>query len=163
VSAPLFHVKRGHPSPEELAAVTTVLTALTRAAAAGSSRARAGPPRWGDPAAAHRRPFPPPGPGVWVATGRLGTAGGLWTAAGPMPQGPLRSPSGGPSAGAWGSRVPWGPERRELGFLGAPHGGHGGQGLDPTGTEREGAGSRASPGPGPRPNPAANGTVSPDA
>jgi Acyl-CoA carboxylase epsilon subunit len=66
VTAPLFHVKRGHPTPEELAALTTVLAARARAAAAAGSRRRdAGPPAWGSPAAAHRRPLPAPGPGAW--------------------------------------------------------------------------------------------------
>jgi acyl-CoA carboxylase epsilon subunit len=65
VTAPLFHVKRGSPTPAELAALTTVLAAKARAAVAGSRRRSAGPPAWGSPAAAHRRSLPPPGPGAW--------------------------------------------------------------------------------------------------
>jgi Acyl-CoA carboxylase epsilon subunit len=62
---PLFHVKRGHPTAEELAALTTVLAARVRSAAAARGRRADGPPPWGAPAAAHRRPLPAPGPGVW--------------------------------------------------------------------------------------------------
>jgi Acyl-CoA carboxylase epsilon subunit len=83
VSAPLFHVKRGHPTPQELAALTAVLAAKARAAEAASSRRRAaGPPPWGSPAAAHRQPLPAPGPGAWkravrAGVGWLGAAGDL--------------------------------------------------------------------------------------
>jgi Acyl-CoA carboxylase epsilon subunit len=65
MSHPLFHVKRGHPTPEELAALTTVLAARVRAATAARSRHHAGPPAWAAPAAAHRHPLPAPGPGSW--------------------------------------------------------------------------------------------------
>jgi Acyl-CoA carboxylase epsilon subunit len=64
VSAPLFHVRRGHPTREELAALAAVLGAKARAAAARSRRPST-PPRWGAPSAAHRRPLPTPGPGAW--------------------------------------------------------------------------------------------------
>jgi hypothetical protein len=76
VSEPLFHVKPGHPTPEELAALTAVLAAKLRAATAARSRHHpAGPSPWGDPAAAHRRPLPAPGPGAWKrAVGDTGTA-----------------------------------------------------------------------------------------
>jgi hypothetical protein len=81
--APLFHVKRGDPTPEELAALTAVLAAEARAAtAARSARRAAGPPPWGSPAAAHRQPLPAPGPGAWkrAVRGQMGrAAGGLWT------------------------------------------------------------------------------------
>jgi hypothetical protein len=62
---PLFQVKRGHPTAEELAALTAALAAKVRSAAAIRWRPAAGPPPWGAPAAAHRRPLPAPGPGVW--------------------------------------------------------------------------------------------------
>jgi Acyl-CoA carboxylase epsilon subunit len=65
VSRPLFHVRRGRPTREELAALTAVLAARARSAAAAGSRRAAGPPPWGAPAAAHRRPLPAPGPGEW--------------------------------------------------------------------------------------------------
>jgi hypothetical protein len=65
MSDPLFHVERGHPTPEELAALTTVLAARARAATTARSRRHAGPPAWGAPAAAHRHPLPAPGPGSW--------------------------------------------------------------------------------------------------
>jgi acyl-CoA carboxylase epsilon subunit len=63
MTAPLFHVRRGAPTAEELAALTAVLAAKANRAAA--SRRHAGPPAWGVPGAAHRRPLPPPGPGAW--------------------------------------------------------------------------------------------------
>ena len=77
---PMFHVKRGRPTPEELAALTAVLAALTAvlaakalaSAAAGSRRRAAGPPPWGSPTAAHRQPLPAPGPGAWKRAGRDG-------------------------------------------------------------------------------------------
>jgi hypothetical protein len=77
VSEPLFHVKRGHPTPEELAALTAVLAAKLRAASAARSRRHsAGPPPWGAPAAAHRRPLPAPGPGAWKRAAWVGVVGG---------------------------------------------------------------------------------------
>jgi Acyl-CoA carboxylase epsilon subunit len=98
VTGPLFHVKRGDPTPEELAALTAVLAAKARAAAAARSRRHAGPPPWGDPATAHRRPLPAPGPGAWKR--------GLWTAAGTPFRGSATLPVGAPSTGWWGFRVP---------------------------------------------------------
>ena len=77
MSEPLFHVKRGHPTPEELAALTAVLAAKLRAATAARSRRHsAGPPPWGAPAAAHRRPLPAPGPGAWKRAAWVGAVGG---------------------------------------------------------------------------------------
>jgi hypothetical protein len=96
VTGPLFHVQRGHPTPEELAALTAVLAAKAQASAAARRR-HAAPPPWGDPAAAHRRPLPPPGHVTWR---------GLWTAAGAPFAARLRSPSGGPGDGGWGSSTP---------------------------------------------------------
>ncbi len=63
----VLRVVRGQPTPEELAAVTAVVTAVA------SSGVRAAPPptvrrgRWNDPAVRHRRPWLP-GPGAWRAT-----------------------------------------------------------------------------------------------
>jgi Acyl-CoA carboxylase epsilon subunit len=105
VTESLFHLQRGHPTPEELAALTAVLAARARASAAARGR-HAAPPPWGDPAAAHRRPLPAPGPGAWKrattedATGRGWVGGGqagegLWTAAGTPLAARLRPPSGG--------------------------------------------------------------------
>jgi Acyl-CoA carboxylase epsilon subunit len=83
VSEPLFHVKRGHPTPEELAALTAVLAAKLRAATAARSRRHsAGPPPWGAPAAAHRRPLPAPGPGAWKRAAWGGAVGGAGAAGG---------------------------------------------------------------------------------
>jgi acyl-CoA carboxylase epsilon subunit len=114
----MFHVKRGDPTPEELAALAAVLAVKARAATAARSRRRsAGPPPWGSPAAAHRQPLPAPGPGVWKRAvrggvgwagggevGRLG--GGLWTAPRPSRLGPLGSPTRGLGSAGWGSRAP---------------------------------------------------------
>jgi Acyl-CoA carboxylase epsilon subunit len=97
VSAPLFHVQRGHPNPEELAALTAVLAAKARAAAARSRRPSA-PPRWGAPSAAHRRPLPPPGPGAWKR--------GLWTTGADCSAVGLPSRFGGPGISGWGSGAP---------------------------------------------------------
>jgi hypothetical protein len=98
VSEPLFQVARGDPTPEELAALTTVLAAKARAAAAARSRRRpAGPPPWGAPAAHHRRALPAPGTGAWR---------GLWTAAGTRFPPSATLPVGGPRTVGWGSGVP---------------------------------------------------------
>ncbi|HET9560231.1 MAG TPA: acyl-CoA carboxylase epsilon subunit [Actinomycetota bacterium] len=87
MSAPMFHVKRGDPSPEELAALTAVLAIKAGSAAAARTRHRqTGPPPWGAPTAAHRLPLPPPGPGAWKR--------GLWTATDPRPAVRPRSPTG---------------------------------------------------------------------
>ncbi|MEO6500578.1 MAG: acyl-CoA carboxylase subunit epsilon [Jatrophihabitantaceae bacterium] len=63
---PLFHVTSGQPTPDELAAVTVLLLAISR------SRTSTAPPAqqvggWADPALRLRRP-PPPGPGAWRAS-----------------------------------------------------------------------------------------------
>jgi hypothetical protein len=58
-----FHVVRGEPSDEELAALTVVLAAV----AAPAPAAPEAPPvrsRWSDPAARFRTPLHP-GPGAW--------------------------------------------------------------------------------------------------
>jgi Acyl-CoA carboxylase epsilon subunit len=119
VSGPLFHVKRGDPTPEELAALTAVLAAKARAATAARSRRRsAGPPPWGSPAAAHRRPLPAPGPGAWKRAARVGMGhagwvgvghggGGLWTTEDPPSAAGLPSRIGGPGSRGSGSGVPW--------------------------------------------------------
>ncbi len=67
---PLFSVISGHPSAEELAALTAIvavkLAARQRAAAAQASAAAASPARsaWLDRAALTRAPLRP-GPGAW--------------------------------------------------------------------------------------------------
>ena len=64
----LLRIVRGEPTPEELAA----LTALVTAAAAGGRGAPAAAPRrgrWSDPAHRHVR-LPAPGPGAWAASYR---------------------------------------------------------------------------------------------
>jgi hypothetical protein len=124
---PMFHVKRGRPTPEELAALTAVLAAKALAsAAAGSRRRAAGPPPWGSPTAAHRQPLPAPGPGAWKRAGRGGdwagggevsrvnwarggavsrVGGGLWTTEDPTSAAGLPSRIGGPGSRGSGSRV----------------------------------------------------------
>lgn len=66
MSRPVLRIVKGDPSPEELAA----LTALVSAAGpdAGDTAETAPPPRgrWNDPARSHRRPLRP-GPGGWRA------------------------------------------------------------------------------------------------
>jgi hypothetical protein len=63
--APLLRVVRGEPSDEELAALVSVVAALTARPAA-----LAGPPRspW-RARARHTRPAIGPGPGEWRASG----------------------------------------------------------------------------------------------
>jgi len=63
---PTLQVVRGDATPEEIAALVTVLAA--RAAAAPRQTPTAGR-GWADRAAALRRP-PHPGPGVWRASAR---------------------------------------------------------------------------------------------
>jgi hypothetical protein len=63
---PLLRVVKGEPSPEELAALTVVLAALSRR----RPRRRPTPVgAWGSPAARLRAPLRP-GPGGWAASGR---------------------------------------------------------------------------------------------
>jgi hypothetical protein len=60
---PFLQVVSGDPTPAELAAVTVLLTALTRAGGADQQRpAPAG--GWTDLSLRIRR-LPPPGPGAW--------------------------------------------------------------------------------------------------
>lgn len=58
-----FRIVSGHPSPEEIAAVTVVLCALAQADSTppGPARPVGG---WADPSARLRRPVHP-GPGAW--------------------------------------------------------------------------------------------------
>ncbi|MEX5721558.1 acyl-CoA carboxylase subunit epsilon [Geodermatophilus maliterrae] len=63
---PLLRVVRGGPSPEELAALTVVVAALSQR----RPRRRPVPVgAWASFADAHRRPLQP-GPGGWRASGR---------------------------------------------------------------------------------------------
>ncbi|PZS18465.1 MAG: hypothetical protein DLM57_06305 [Pseudonocardiales bacterium] len=66
---PALRIVRGAPTPEELAAVTALVTAVSSGAGAAASDARPGPRegRWNDPGASHRRPWRP-GPGAWRAS-----------------------------------------------------------------------------------------------
>jgi hypothetical protein len=66
-AAPLLRVVRGNPTDEELAALTVVVAALSRA-----RRPRPVTPvgAWASPADRHRRPLRP-GPGGWRASGRF--------------------------------------------------------------------------------------------
>ena len=58
---PLLRIVRGDPTPEELAAVTVVLTALSRRTPEPVSPAAGG---WSDLSLRIRR-IPAPGPGAW--------------------------------------------------------------------------------------------------
>jgi hypothetical protein len=63
---PLLRVVRGEPTPDELAALTVVVAALSQ------GRPRRPPATvgaWASPAGLMRRPLPV-GPGGWVAAGR---------------------------------------------------------------------------------------------
>ncbi len=68
---PLFSVVSGHPSPEELAALTAVVAAKLAARQRAASPAPAGPARsaWLDRAALTRAPLRP-GPGAWRRSAR---------------------------------------------------------------------------------------------
>jgi len=59
---PFLQVVSGHPTPAELAAVTVLLTALTRAGGGSEQPARTG--GWSNLSLRIRR-MPPPGPGAW--------------------------------------------------------------------------------------------------
>ena len=65
-AAPAIRIVSGHPTPEELTAVTVLLLAI-----AGSQASGAQPVQqvggWADPALRLRRPLPP-GPGAWRAS-----------------------------------------------------------------------------------------------
>jgi hypothetical protein len=71
---PTFHVVRGAPTDEELAAIVGVLwsrrqaalAALAAAAVGGSARQR--PSRWRASAAPRAGRLPAPGPGAWAHT-----------------------------------------------------------------------------------------------
>jgi hypothetical protein len=62
---PVLRVVRGNPTPEELAALVTVLSVAT---AAGQRPPPAERSRWADPAARLRRPLQP-GPDAWSRSG----------------------------------------------------------------------------------------------
>jgi Acyl-CoA carboxylase epsilon subunit len=69
---PELRIVRGDPSPDELAALTAVITtalaAAGRADHAADTAAAAVHSRWNDPAHTLRRPWPV-GPGGWRAAG----------------------------------------------------------------------------------------------
>ena len=109
VTAPLFHVKRGDPTPEELAALTAVLA--IKAGAAAAARSRPATP-------AHRpgAPRPPPTGDRCLLPGLAPGIGGCGQPRAPVPRvgypagpGPIRWRVGFPRArerrgGAWGRR-----------------------------------------------------------
>jgi acyl-CoA carboxylase epsilon subunit len=64
----VLRVVRGHPTPEELAALVTVLAART---SSGSEPAPAPVSRWADPRRVLRGPVPPP-LGSWRTSGLPG-------------------------------------------------------------------------------------------
>jgi hypothetical protein len=68
-SQPLLRIIAGNPSPEEVAAVTVVLTAITGGGGDGPAQPKASIGGWADPAAGLRRPLRS-GPGGWRASAR---------------------------------------------------------------------------------------------
>ncbi len=63
---PLLRITSGHPTPDEVAAVTAVLLAVARSRTPGTEPVHpAG--GWADPALRLRRPLPA-GPGAWRAS-----------------------------------------------------------------------------------------------
>jgi hypothetical protein len=66
---PEFQITSGHPTADELAAVTALLLAIGRCRGAGGQQAQPSQPvgGWADPARRLRRPLPP-GPGAWRAS-----------------------------------------------------------------------------------------------
>lgn len=62
---PALRVVSGSPTPEELAALTAVVTAAAGDTAEPVERVRRG--GWNDPSAQHRRPLIP-GPNAWRAS-----------------------------------------------------------------------------------------------
>jgi hypothetical protein len=65
---PTLRVIRGDATPEEVAAIVTVVMARSAARPAAEAPAQRTAPRWVDRAAAMRQP-PAPGPGAWRASG----------------------------------------------------------------------------------------------
>jgi hypothetical protein len=63
---PVFQISSGHPTPDELAAVTAVLLAIARSRTSGAQPVHP-VGGWADPALRLRRPLPP-GPGAWRAS-----------------------------------------------------------------------------------------------
>jgi hypothetical protein len=66
VPRPTLRVVSGSPTPEELAALTAVMAAAAAAPDDRAAPVRDRRGRWGDPAAAHRRPLLH-GPNGWRA------------------------------------------------------------------------------------------------
>jgi len=66
---PLLRVVKGNPSPEELAALVTVFSAMAGAAAEAASRQKKPRPEWSARQRAVRRPLRH-GPGAWRASAR---------------------------------------------------------------------------------------------
>ncbi|MGA4543308.1 acyl-CoA carboxylase subunit epsilon [Uniformispora flossi] len=62
----MIKIVRGEPTPEELAAIVTVIAA--KSAGGGAAEAFAPPSQWNAPARLVRTPLRP-GPGAWQASG----------------------------------------------------------------------------------------------
>jgi hypothetical protein len=62
---PFLQVVKGNPTPEELAAVVTLIAAISGSQAPSTARPRSS---WADPARGVRHPLPH-GPGAWRASG----------------------------------------------------------------------------------------------
>ena len=65
---PLLRVVSGNPTPEELAALVTVIAAASSTDAGVDDESDSN--GWGSPAAMHRAPMPAPGPDAWRPLGR---------------------------------------------------------------------------------------------
>ena len=63
---PVIQITSGHPTPDELAAVTVLLLSITRSQGSGAQPAQP-VGGWADPALRLRRPLPA-GPGAWRAS-----------------------------------------------------------------------------------------------
>jgi hypothetical protein len=61
----MIKVERGRPTPEELAAVVTLVQARAAALESGAAGPRRGTAAWADPARTVPRALPHPGPGSW--------------------------------------------------------------------------------------------------
>jgi hypothetical protein len=70
-TAPLLRIVKGDPTPEQVAALVTVVSAMAAGAAEAASRRERPAPAW---AAHHRKHRPPhrPGPGAWRLGAREG-------------------------------------------------------------------------------------------
>ena len=65
---PLLRIVSGNPTPEELAALVTVIAAAASSATVEEDESDLS--GWGAPVNMHRAPMPTPGPGAWAQLGR---------------------------------------------------------------------------------------------